>query len=119
MLRARKTRIPCPAELGYEHDGRFTRVETADVRQTVTDQLTAILRLNPGITAGKFADDLVKARADSAETVVASTLQTASYQAIRRTTGPKNTKGYPWRVRRKPMLRGQRQFAEGAFEGPR
>lgn len=62
ILRAWKTRIPCPVEIVYEYaGGRFVRAGEPEVRQSVCEQLTVILRLNPGITARKF-DELASAR---------------------------------------------------------
>ncbi len=62
VLRAWKTRIECPAEIGYSYaDGRFLRTGEAEARQNVNDLLLSILRLNPGVTGAKF-DALVVAR---------------------------------------------------------
>lgn len=62
VLRPFKQRIQVGAELTYEYaQGRFLRVEAAEARQTASEQLMALLRLNPGVTQRKF-EELATAR---------------------------------------------------------
>ncbi len=92
VLRPYKSRFGFAGELIYEYaDGRFVRGDAAEVRQTVNEQLTVLLRLNPGVTAGKF-DDLANARGlgrNRARGFLADGLL-AGY--VRRETGAKNVK---------------------------
>ncbi len=57
-LRCFKSRFGLCSEIIYRHaDGRVTRDErTHAPERTVTDQLTALLRLNPGVTTKRFED---------------------------------------------------------------
>ena len=55
VLRPFKQRIHVGGDFTYEYaDGRFVRGGRAEARQTVSEQLMALLRLNPGVTARKF-----------------------------------------------------------------
>jgi hypothetical protein len=58
VLRPFKTRFPgFSGELVYSYArGRLERGETGEARQSVSEQLTALLRLNPGVTAKTFED---------------------------------------------------------------
>jgi hypothetical protein len=57
VLRAYKSRLGFAGELIYQYaDGRFIREDAAEVGQTITEQLTVLLRLNPGVTAKGFED---------------------------------------------------------------
>ena len=55
VLRPFKQRIQVGAEISYEYaQGRLLRGEAAETRQTLSEQLMVLLRLNPGVTARKF-----------------------------------------------------------------
>src|SRR5258708_30968774 len=57
VLRPFKQRIQVGGEITYEYaDGRFVRTGAAETRQTISEQLTALLRLNPGVTARRFEE---------------------------------------------------------------
>ena len=57
MLRPFKSRMGAAGEISYEYaGGRFVRGDEGEARQTVTEQLTALLRLNPGIAVKAFKD---------------------------------------------------------------
>jgi hypothetical protein len=57
VLRPYKSRIGAAGEITYSYaDGQFVRDDAAETRQTVSEQLTALLRLNPGVTAKAFED---------------------------------------------------------------
>ena len=61
VVRPFKERIPVGGEIAFDYaGGRFIREGAREARQTVTDQLTAILRTNPGATARRF-DELAAA----------------------------------------------------------
>jgi hypothetical protein len=96
VLRCFKSRYGFSGELVYQYaDGRFLRDDMVEARQTVAEQLTVILRLNPGITARKF-DELVndrglgrnRGRTFLNDGVLAGTIQ--------RRAGPKNEKRHFW-----------------------
>jgi hypothetical protein len=62
VLRCFKSRFGFAGELAYHYaGGRFIRSDETEARQTVSEQLTVILRLNPGVTAKRF-EDLAAAR---------------------------------------------------------
>jgi hypothetical protein len=93
VLRPWKTRIQC-GEVVYEYaNGRFIRTGEAEARQTVTDQLHAILRLNPGITGSKF-EALVAERGLGRNRGRQYLQEGVLSGAIRRKTGAKNMKTY-------------------------
>jgi AAA domain/DnaB-like helicase N terminal domain len=55
MLRPYKSRIGAAVEITYSYsDGQFIRCDAGEARQTVGEQLTGLLRLNPGVTATVF-----------------------------------------------------------------
>lgn len=57
VLRPFKMRMGVCGEISYEYaSGRFTRGEREEARQTINEQLTALLRLNPGVGAKRFED---------------------------------------------------------------
>jgi hypothetical protein len=57
VLRTFKSRFGFAGELTYEYTGgRFIRGDAHDVRQTINEQLTGILRLNPGVTSRRFEE---------------------------------------------------------------
>ena len=57
VMRPFKMRMGSCGELVYFYaDGRFVRGDAAETQQTVSEQLTALLRLNPGVTAKAFED---------------------------------------------------------------
>ena len=93
-MRPFKSRIGAASEITYSYaDGRFARGDAEDVREKVSDQLTSLLRLNPGVTARKF-DDLVNDRGlgrQRSRTFLGDGLLSGS---IRFEPGPKNTKRY-------------------------
>jgi KaiC/GvpD/RAD55 family RecA-like ATPase len=94
VLRAYKSRIGVSGELSYQYaGGRFVRGDIQEARQTVSEQLTALLRLNPGVTARRF-DELTNARGlgrNKARVFLADGVLAGS---IRRETGPGKTKRY-------------------------
>jgi hypothetical protein len=90
VLRPFKNRFGNAGELSYRYaGGRFIRGDICEARQTVSEQLTALLRVNPGVTARKF-DDLVKARGISRDRARAFLSEGILSGAIRRKAGPKN-----------------------------
>lgn len=59
VLRPFKARMGFASEITYEYaDGRFIRSGAHEARETVSAQLAAILRQNPGVSARRF-DELV------------------------------------------------------------
>jgi len=61
-LRCFKSRFGFSGTLAYDYDGgRFVRYDAQRAGQTVAEQLTAILRLNPNVN-GKEFEELAKAR---------------------------------------------------------
>lgn len=94
VLRPFKSRLGLAGELVYEYaGGRFVRGHEREATQSTSEQLTAILRTNPGITARKF-DDLVNERGlgrNRARTFLADGVLSGS---IRRETGPGKAKRY-------------------------
>ena len=57
VMRPFKMRMGSCGELVYFYaDGRFVRGDAAEARETVGEQLTALLRLNPGVGAKRFED---------------------------------------------------------------
>src|ERR1035437_8059022 len=55
VLRPYKSRIGAAAEITYNYaDGQFLRGDAAEARQTVGEQLTVLLRMNPGITGRRL-----------------------------------------------------------------
>ena len=57
VLRPFKQRIQVGAEISYEYaQGRFLRGKAAEARQTLSEQLMVLLRLNPGVTARRFEE---------------------------------------------------------------
>jgi predicted ATP-dependent serine protease len=62
VLRPFKNRFGLSHELSYRYaDGKFIRGDATEATQTLAEQLTALLRLNPGVTARRF-DELVRNR---------------------------------------------------------
>ncbi|HWR35363.1 MAG TPA: DnaB-like helicase N-terminal domain-containing protein [Clostridia bacterium] len=56
-LRPFKNRFGHAGQIMYDYaGGRFTRCDEHNARQTVTEQMTALLRLNPGVTGKAFED---------------------------------------------------------------
>ena len=94
VLRPFKSRIGAAAEITYSYaDGQFLRDDAAEARQTVSEQLTALLRLNPGVTARKF-DDLVNDRGlgrNRSRTFLGDGILSGT---VRFEQGPKNAKRY-------------------------
>ena len=90
ILRPFKNRFGFTGELSYQYaGGRFIRGDAQEAKQTVSEQLTALLRLNPGITARKL-DDLVKARGIGRDRARAFLADGILSRVIRRETGQKN-----------------------------
>lgn len=57
VLRPFKMRMGSCGEISYLYaGGRFIRGDAAEARQTVGEQLTSLLRLNPGIAVRRFED---------------------------------------------------------------
>jgi hypothetical protein len=94
VLRPYTSRIGAAAEITYSYaDGQFLRDDAAEARQTVSEQLMALLRLNPGVTARKF-DDLVNDRGlgrNRSRTFLGDGILSG---AVRFEPGPKNAKRY-------------------------
>lgn len=92
ILRPFKTRIHVGGEISYSYaDGRFVRGATEEARETVTEQLTMLLRMNPGVKAKRF-EDLANDKGlgrNRARTFLNDGLLAGS---IRRENGPNNTK---------------------------
>lgn len=90
LVRPYKCRMGAVSELAYDYaGGRFVRGDEHDAQQTASEQLTALLRMNPGITARRF-DELVKQRSlgrDRARSFLADGVRSG---AIRRETGSNN-----------------------------
>lgn len=92
ILRPFKMRMGTSDEIVYFYaDGRFVRGEATEARETITDQLMGLLRMNPYVIGKRFEDlaaerDIVRARARSFLTngVLAGT--------IKRADGPNNEK---------------------------
>lgn len=94
VLRPFKMRVGSCGEITYSYaGGRFIRGNAAEVKQTLAEQLTALLRLNPGVTARRF-DDLVNDRGlgrNRARTFLGDGVTSG---AVRFEPGPKNAKRY-------------------------
>jgi KaiC/GvpD/RAD55 family RecA-like ATPase len=92
VLRPFKMRVGSCGEISYSYaGGRIIRGNAAEVKQTVTEQLTALLRLNPGVTARRF-DDLVNNKGlgrNRARSFLGDGLLSGS---IRFEPGPRNAK---------------------------
>lgn len=57
VLRPFKMRMGSAGEIAYQYaGGRFVRVDEAEVRETVSEELTALLRQNPAIGVKRFED---------------------------------------------------------------
>jgi archaellum biogenesis ATPase FlaH len=57
VLRPFKVRIQVAGEISYDYaDGRFIRRGRSETQQPTCEQLTTILRLNPGVTSRKFEE---------------------------------------------------------------
>jgi hypothetical protein len=94
LVRPFKTRIHVEGTLSYDYaGGKFIRGEQSAARQTLSEELSSILRLNPGVTAVKF-DDLVKARGLGRDPARVFLQDGVLSGAIRRESGPKNIKRY-------------------------
>jgi hypothetical protein len=92
LVRPFKTRIHISGTLAYDYaDGRFSRADWTEARQTVAEQLTSILRVNPGITARRF-DELAKAAGLGRDCTRSFLHDGILSGAIRRETGPNNAK---------------------------
>jgi hypothetical protein len=94
LLRPFKARIPVDNEIGYEYaGGRFVRNEPAEAKQTVSEQLTSLLRINPDVTSRRFEDLAIAlgiGRQHAREFLSAGTLA----GSIRRENGVKNAKKF-------------------------
>ena len=94
VLRTFKHRFGFSGELVYTYaDGQFIRGGAIEAAETVNDQLTAILRLNPGVNGKRFEDlagdrriSRTKARTFLQDGILAKTV---TYQP-----GPKNDRRY-------------------------
>jgi hypothetical protein len=96
LLRCFKSRFGFRGELSYRYaEGRFLRLEETETRETISEQLTSILRLHPGLTTRDF-DKQVKdagiARNRAREWLVTAVLS----GAVVRKHGHRNTyRHYP------------------------
>jgi hypothetical protein len=94
VLRPFKSRLGACREISYEYaSGRFERGDETEARQTIGEQLTVILRLNPGATARKF-DELVNTRGLGRNRARAWLSEGVLAGSIRFETGAKNTRRY-------------------------
>jgi len=90
ILRPFKNRLGFTGELSYQYaGGRFIRGDEMEARQTASEQLTALLRLNPGVTVRKL-DHLVNARGIGRDRARRFLSDGVLSGAIRRETGRKN-----------------------------
>jgi hypothetical protein len=94
ILRPFKSRIGSAGEITYSYDyGKFTRGESGEARETINEQLTAILRLNPGVKGKRF-EELAAERTISrsqARTFLFDGMQSGFVQ---QSTGSRNLKTY-------------------------
>jgi hypothetical protein len=94
VLRPYKSRVGAAAEITYSYaDGQFLRGDAVEARQSVSEQLTVLLRLNPGVTARRF-DDLVNDRGlgrNRSRTFLGDGLISG---VVRFESGPRNAKRY-------------------------
>jgi hypothetical protein len=90
LLRPFKTRIHVDGIMAYDYaGGQFARGGRAEASQTVQEQLTAILRTNPGATVRRF-DELAKGRGLSRNVGRDFLRDGVLSGAIRRETGANN-----------------------------
>ena len=94
VLRPFKSRIGAAEEVTYSYaDGQFVRGDAEEAREAVSEQLTALLRQNPGVTARKF-DDLVNERGLGRKRARAWLSDGVLSGAINRETGAGKLKRY-------------------------
>ena len=94
VLRPYKSRMGAAAEISYEYcGGRFVRGDATDARQTVNDQLTAILRTNPAINSSQF-EDLAAGRGIPRAQARAFLADGVRAGFVTRKTGERNSKTY-------------------------
>jgi DnaB-like helicase N terminal domain/AAA domain len=92
LVRPFKTRIYVEGTLVYDYaGGRFTRVDRGEAQQTITEQLTALLRLYPGATVARF-DELAKSRCLGRDVARNFLNHGVLSRTIRRENGPNNAK---------------------------
>jgi hypothetical protein len=83
VMRPFKMRMGASGEIVYFYaDGRFVRGEATEARETITDQLMGLLRMNPYVTGKQFEDlaakqEIIRTRARSflATGVLAGTIK--------------------------------------------
>jgi hypothetical protein len=94
VLRPFKSRIGAAAEITYSYaDGQFVRGNAEQARETVSEQLTALLRTNPGITGRKF-EELAIPRSISRERAREFLNAGVLAGAVRRESGQRNAKRF-------------------------
>jgi KaiC/GvpD/RAD55 family RecA-like ATPase len=94
VLRPFKMRMGSTGEIGYEYaGGRFVRGESGDAVQTFHEQLTALLRMNPGVNGSRF-EDLAAARNITRSQARSFLFDSVKAGAVCRRTGSKNAKTY-------------------------
>jgi hypothetical protein len=94
VLRPFKSRVGTATEICYEYaDGKFIRGESGEVQQTINEQLTAILRLNPGANGKRF-EELATARSISRGQSRTFLFEGVKSGFIQQSTGSKNLKTY-------------------------
>jgi hypothetical protein len=94
VLRPYKSRIGAAAEITYSYaDGQFLRGDAAEARQTVGEQLTVLLRMNPGITGRRF-EELATTRSISRERAREFLNAGVFAGSVRRESGQRNAKRF-------------------------
>ena len=94
VLRCFKSRLGFAGELVYHYaDGQFLRATPGEATQTITEQLTVILRLNPGISGKRF-EELARQRNISREQAREFLFAGCTAGSVQRETGANNAKRY-------------------------
>jgi hypothetical protein len=94
VLRPYKSRIGAAGEISYEYaDGQFLRGDAGEARHTVSDQLTELLRTNPGITGRKY-EELATTRSISRERAREFLNAGVFAGSVRRESGQRNAKRF-------------------------
>lgn len=93
-LRCYKSRFGFGGSLTYAYaDGRFVRRDAPEATQGVTEQLTSLLRTNPGIQASRF-EELANQRGLGRNRARSFLDDGVLSRTIRCESGPKNTRRY-------------------------
>ncbi len=92
LLRTYKHRFGFSGDLSYQYaGGQLVRAESAETNQTISEQLTAVLRLNPGANRKRF-EELAAVRGIGRNQARAFLDAGVLSSGIRRERGPNNTK---------------------------